>query len=99
MQDQARVDEYLEWQHLNIRLYCSTYVRLKLIMPAMGKNIDEACLNKAKKEMIKIIDFVQEVWLANSTYLAGDKISVADIMAATELEQTSKAHPVVAIHI
>lgn len=22
---QAKVDEYLEWQHLNTRLHCSTY--------------------------------------------------------------------------
>lgn len=26
----ARVDEYLEWQHNNIRTYCSLYFRIKV---------------------------------------------------------------------
>lgn len=33
----ARVDEYLEWQHINTRITCAMYFQLKWLRPIMFK--------------------------------------------------------------
>ena len=90
--DQARVDEYLEWQHLNTRHHCTVYFWLVYVVQGMqGKTVSDARLAEAKKDMIKTLDFISNVWLADGNkFLTGNTISIADIMAATEIEQTSK---------
>lgn len=30
IEKQARIDEYLEWQHLNTRAHCTEYIRQKV---------------------------------------------------------------------
>lgn len=40
--------------------------------------------------MIRACDQFEKVWLNNKPYICGDMISVADIYAASELEQPGK---------
>lgn len=90
---QARVDEYMEWQHMNIRLHCSTYFWLKWLLPTMfGKIASDGRLAEAKAQMEQTLDFVENVWLAGGKqrFLTGDVISVADLLGACEVEQTRK---------
>lgn len=90
----ARVDEYLEWQHMNTRLHCSSYFWLKYLLPTMmGKMASESRLREAKKQMNDTLDILSNVWLNSykgQKFIAGNTISVADLLAITELEQTSK---------
>lgn len=89
----ARVDEYLAWQHLNTRIHCSAYFWLKWVLPKLkGKVISESRLAQAKIEMEATLDVIENVWLKpkEQKFIAGDKISIADLLAACELEQTSK---------
>ena len=46
-----------------------------------------------QRGMEKVLDQIETIWLENGQkkYLAGDKISVADIVACCELEQPSMA--------
>jgi len=91
---QARVDEYLEWQHLNTRINCSMYFLNRWMRPMMKQTApDEKNVAKLLKTMNKTLDEIEKVWLKDGSkpYIAGDRISVADILAACELEQPSMA--------
>ena len=45
------------------------------------------------REMNRVLDQIETIWLENGQkkYICGDKISVADIVACCELEQSSMA--------
>jgi len=90
---QARVDEYLEWQHLGTRFNCANYFVQRWLMPMTTKKMDEKKVAAALKGMEATLGDIETVWLngGKKKFLGGDSISVADIMAATELEQTSMA--------
>uniref|UniRef100_A0A1Y1LMT7 glutathione transferase n=1 Tax=Photinus pyralis TaxID=7054 RepID=A0A1Y1LMT7_PHOPY len=89
---QARVDEYLEWQHNNIRAGCAMYFRNKWLMPKItGEPSNEKTLAKYKCLMVDSIDTFERCWLQSNAFIAGDKISAADIWAACELEQPRMA--------
>lgn len=90
---QARVDEYLEWQHLGTRMNCAGYFQQRWLFPMMTKKFDEKAVAKAEKNMVACLNDFERVWLLNGEkkYVAGDRISVADILAACELEQPSMA--------
>ena len=90
---QARVDEYLEWQHLNTRMMCAMYFQQRWLFPMMTKKFDEKKVAAAEKSMVACLNDFERVWLAggDKQYVVGDKISVADILAVCELEQPSMA--------
>lgn len=49
----------------------------------------ESRVKRLKKNMENSLKDMETLWLANhKKYITGDKISVADIFAATEIEQT-----------
>uniref|UniRef100_T1GTN9 Uncharacterized protein n=1 Tax=Megaselia scalaris TaxID=36166 RepID=T1GTN9_MEGSC len=88
----ARVDEYLEWQHENVRMGCAMYFRKKVVEPLLRKVVpDEAEIAKWFHLMEKSLDTVENQWLQNTKFIAGDKITAADIFAACEIEQTTMA--------
>ncbi|KAL1132834.1 hypothetical protein AAG570_010786 [Ranatra chinensis] len=85
---QARVDEYLEWQHIETRAQCSLYFRAKFLDPLLtGKAAKSLRVSNYKRRMEKVCDQIESVWLKGKLFIAGDQISIADLLAATELEQ------------
>jgi len=58
------------------------------------KPVDEKMVAQAETEMVKCLDQIQSIWLkgGNKKFLAGDQISIADLMATTELEQPGKSY-------
>lgn len=94
LQLQAKVDEYLEWQHLNTRLFCAMYFRHKFLEPMMfQKPVDEKKVARFQKEMEKCLNEIENVWLdcGRKDFITGDKISIADLLACCELEQPGMA--------
>lgn len=92
-QARARIDEYLEWQHLNTRQTCFQYFILAFVKPRkLGPSPDDAQVNAAaQKQMGESLDFIENVWLKDGPFIGGQKeISFADILAACEIEQPSK---------
>ena len=65
---QARVDEYLEWQHLGTRMNCAGYFQQRWLFPMMTKKFDEKAVAKAEKNMVACLNDFERVWLQN-----GDK--------------------------
>ncbi|XP_054282304.1 glutathione S-transferase theta-1-like [Macrosteles quadrilineatus] len=89
---QARVDEYLEWQHLNTRLFCAMYFQYKVLRPVMsGKPADEKLVKFYYNGMQVVLDQLCNVWLKDRNYLCGDKISIADLLGLCELDQPRMA--------
>lgn len=92
-QIRGRIDEYLEWQHTNTRLTCSQYFILKYLKPrTIGFSPDDInVIASAEKQMGKTLDKIENLWLKPGRFISGtNQLSFADLLAACELEQTSK---------
>lgn len=90
--DQSRVDEFLEWQHINLRMPCALYFRTIWLNPLMtGEKPSPTKVKALLDHMENGLDVVEHVWLENSQFLTGDRLTVADIFAACEIEQTRMA--------
>ncbi|XP_045460007.1 glutathione S-transferase theta-1 [Harmonia axyridis] len=86
--EQALVDEYLEWQHTNTRLFCAQYAYYKAIVPMMtGRDPDLNLVAKHEKGIRRTMDTIENIWLGKNKFLCGNTISVADLFAACEIEQ------------
>lgn len=80
-----RINEYIEWQQNNLKINCSMYTESK------WSGNDEKLIQNRKNEMEKDLDFIENVWLKDSgDYMIGKKITIADLLAAADLEQPSK---------
>ncbi|XP_027220725.2 glutathione S-transferase theta-1 isoform X1 [Penaeus vannamei] len=89
---QARVDEYLEWQHVNTRLQCAMFFQFKFLRPKMlGMPVNEKKVAEFKERMETVLDQLETIWLKDRPFIAGDHITIADLLAACELEQPSMA--------
>lgn len=86
----ARVDEYMEWQHNNVRMGCAMYFRLKWLQPLItGKESDPKLVKEMQDKMEEALNLVENEWLGKTNFIAGDTVSVADLLAACEIEQPS----------
>ncbi|KAM3965359.1 glutathione S-transferase theta 1 [Aphomia sociella] len=85
----ARVDEYLEWQHIELRLPCAMYFRVKNLEPLLtGKQPDPEKVSGYERRMEKALEDFSTKWLGRGNeFITGDSITVADLLAACELEQ------------
>ncbi|XP_062550797.1 glutathione S-transferase theta-3-like [Armigeres subalbatus] len=84
----ARVDEYLEWQHSNTRLHCASYVRYVWRGPLRGEVVEPKVAKRLQAEMIGCLDFIESnVLQRDMRFIAGDDITIADLVAACEIEQ------------
>lgn len=88
--ERAKVDEYLEWQHLNTRVGCSGFFRTAYMEPLLKwKPPSQQKIDSSKNVMVKTLDLLENVWLQDQSkpFLATKEISFADILASCELEQ------------
>jgi glutathione S-transferase len=49
----------------------------------------ESKVAKLKQNMIDTCDLIENFWLKDKKYICGDHITIADLLATTELEQPS----------
>ncbi|KAG6444580.1 hypothetical protein O3G_MSEX003456 [Manduca sexta] len=90
---QARVEEFLEWHHVGLRLHCAMYFRVAYMNPILtGSKLDDKTIENYKRRMLTALEDLDTKWLGRGTeYIAGDTITVADLVAACELEQPRMA--------
>lgn len=89
----GRIDEYLEWQHVNTRQTCAQYFILTYLKPrTIGKSPGDAqVVASAEKQMIEVLDLIENLWLKPGHFISGtNKLSFADVLAACEIDQTSR---------
>ncbi|KAM6930859.1 glutathione S-transferase theta-1a [Xenentodon cancila] len=88
LQQQARVNEYLSWQHLNLRAHCSKVFLLRALYPfIMGSEPTKERMDVALEDMKQSVDLLEEKFLQNKPFIIGNKISLADVAAVVELMQ------------
>jgi glutathione S-transferase len=91
-EDMARVDEYMAWQHLNLRLNGSMVFQHKVIIPRMsGKPVNEKAVERYQKGLETTLEQLETLWLKDNPYVAGKDLTIADLLAVTELEQPEMA--------
>uniref|UniRef100_A0A182TCX3 glutathione transferase n=1 Tax=Anopheles melas TaxID=34690 RepID=A0A182TCX3_9DIPT len=91
---QARVDEYLSWQHLNLRADVSLYFFHVWLNPLLGMEPDAGKTDRLRRRLDGVLNFFDQELLSGGSgqaFLAGDRISIADLSAACEIEQAKIA--------
>ncbi|XP_048199509.1 glutathione S-transferase theta-3-like [Perognathus longimembris pacificus] len=90
LQARARVDEYLSWQHTALRSCCTRAMWQKLMFPViLGQNVPPETLTSTLAELDRCLQLLEDKFLRDQPFLTGPNISVADLVAITEL-----MHPV-----
>uniref|UniRef100_A0A663MBN8 glutathione transferase n=1 Tax=Athene cunicularia TaxID=194338 RepID=A0A663MBN8_ATHCN len=89
LQKRARVDEYLSWQHVNIRgkgiwALCSGRVLLPLLT---GQPLPPEKLESVTEELNIVLNQFEEKFLQDKPFIAGSEVSLADLVALVELMQ------------
>ncbi|XP_022126842.2 glutathione S-transferase theta-1 [Pieris rapae] len=90
--EQARVDEYLEWHQIGLRLHCAMFFRVKYLNPIFsGKQPESKQVKSYEERMLNALEEFDTLWLGRNQFVTGDNITVADLFAAVELEQPRMA--------
>jgi len=87
----ARVDEFMAWQHFGLRLPITRYIIALLKPEKLGlvtKPGPDDIANY-KKLMEVALDNMEKIWLAETKFIHGDQMSIADLLAIGEIEMTS----------
>ncbi|XP_040205090.1 glutathione S-transferase theta-4 [Rana temporaria] len=88
LQKRARVDEYLAWQHTNTRPHGSKLFWLKVMTPfLLGHEAEPEKLEPVVAEFNTTLTTIEQQFLAGKPFIAGDKISIADLVAIVEIMQ------------
>ncbi|XP_029016480.2 glutathione S-transferase theta-2 [Betta splendens] len=87
-QKRARVDEYTAWHHSNTRPHAAKVFILEVLIPAQtGSQVDEQRLIRALSQLNETLDKLESMFLRRRSFLCGDDITVADLLAVCELMQ------------
>ncbi|NWQ79965.1 GSTT1 transferase, partial [Columbina picui] len=88
LQRRARVDEYLSWQHKNIREKGSKVFLMKVVLPLItGQPLPPEKLQGAVEELNVVLKQFEEKFLQDKPFIAGSEVSLADLLAVVELMQ------------
>ncbi|XP_055405614.1 glutathione S-transferase theta-1 isoform X2 [Bubalus kerabau] len=86
----ARVDEYLAWQHTALRRNCLRALWHKVMLPVfLGEPVSPEMLATTLAELDMALQVLEGKFLQDKAFLTGPHISLADLVAITEL-----MHPV-----
>ncbi|KAJ7309732.1 hypothetical protein JRQ81_007795 [Phrynocephalus forsythii] len=88
MKKRARVDEYLAWQHTNIRTTASKILWLKVVIPLfLGQQVPQEKVQDAIEDLNLSLQKLEEKFLQDKPFLIGNEVSLADLVAVVELMQ------------
>ncbi|XP_015264458.1 PREDICTED: glutathione S-transferase theta-1-like [Gekko japonicus] len=88
IQKRAKVDEYLSWHQTNIRSNAPKTMWIKVLIPLFtGQPLPSEKLQEVMEGLATSLKQLEDVFLQDKPFLAGDKISLADLMAIVELMQ------------
>jgi len=85
----ARIDEYLEWTHNNIRIGGGMMFMLKWVIPFFTGDLpEEKEVARYRKIYEQSLDTLENIWLESDNFVTGNTVTYADILAACDVEQT-----------
>jgi len=84
----AKVNEYLDWHHSNLRFGASRTAFMNFLGPRMGlKEFPKELKEDAAKGLKSALNSFEKYWLGNTKYISLNEISIADLSAYCELKQ------------
>ncbi|KAJ7309715.1 hypothetical protein JRQ81_007777 [Phrynocephalus forsythii] len=88
LQKQARVDEYLSWQHTGTRTAgTKVYLAQALVPLFLGHPLPPEKLAELAGNLDEVVKVFEEKFLQDRPFIAGQDISLADLVAIVELMQ------------
>ncbi|XP_061417182.1 glutathione S-transferase theta-3-like [Lethenteron reissneri] len=88
VQQRARVDEYLSWQHTSVRPHAAKVFWLEVLIPIYTREpVEPEKVKEALEDLENTLVAMQRKFLKDQPFLCGQEISVADILALCELMQ------------
>uniref|UniRef100_A0A1A7WL81 glutathione transferase n=1 Tax=Iconisemion striatum TaxID=60296 RepID=A0A1A7WL81_9TELE len=88
IRQRARINEYLSWQHTGIRMHGSKMFWLRLMIPVvMGVEVPKEKMDAALEDLNSSLKLIEEKFLENRPFIAGDHMSLADLVAIVEIMQ------------
>ncbi|XP_058491564.1 glutathione S-transferase theta-1-like [Solea solea] len=88
LQQQARVNEYLSWQHLNLRVHGSRVFLLWAFYPLVtGSEVPKKKTDAAVEDLKQSLNLLEEKFLQDKPFIIGDQVSLADLVAIVEIMQ------------
>lgn len=88
LQKRAQVDEFLSWQHTNIRTHGSKVFWFRAVIPAVtGAPVPKEKMDSALDDLNMSLKIFEDKFLQSRPFIIGDKISLADIVAIVEMMQ------------
>jgi len=84
LHERAKVDAYLHYHHRNVR-----DASIALVAPKIRKDlqIPQATQDAARATLTRALQVLETRWLAESKYLTGDRLTLADFGAYVEIGQ------------
>ncbi|KAM9314248.1 glutathione S-transferase theta-1b [Pholidichthys leucotaenia] len=88
LQQRARVNEYLSWQHTGIRMHGSKIFWFKVLIPKVfDMELPKDKLDLALKDLNASLKVMEEKFLQDRPFIAGDQMTLADLVAIVEVMQ------------
>ncbi|XP_078123770.1 glutathione S-transferase theta-1b [Sander vitreus] len=88
LQQRARVNEYLSWQHSAMRLHGCRIFWLRVLIPkGLGMEVPQDKLDAALEDLNNSLKLIEEKFIQDRPFIAGDNISLADLVAIVEIMQ------------
>ncbi|XP_068558897.1 glutathione S-transferase theta-1a [Cebidichthys violaceus] len=88
LKQRARVNEYLSWQHMNLRAHGSKVFLLKALYPViMDAEVPKEKMDAAVEDLNQSLKMLEEKFLQSKPFIIGEKISLADLVAIVEIMQ------------
>ncbi|XP_067268701.1 glutathione S-transferase theta-1a [Pseudorasbora parva] len=88
LQKRAQVDEFLSWQHTNIRTHGSKVFWFRGVLPVVtGTPVPKDKMDAALEDLNVSLKIFEEKFLQSRPFIIGEKISLADLVAIVEMMQ------------
>lgn len=85
---QAKINEYLDWHHHNLRVGAAHTIFQKVLAPRMlGKEPNEERLKETMAILEKSQKLLENYFLKDTKFISSDEISIADLQAICEFTQ------------